>query len=165
MLLHVEYWLAELRTLLYDSGLGDLDVNKLTGTCLLASSAMEPVSTEAEELLLLYGLGDLLTKLRPFSPFGCVIVWTSFRGFVTKSFLPFRIEDDGFGGTFSSKSIGSVLDFFTGRMGLLGGALGGFLGVVSSMGGDRGPLKFGGRDPFPLTGGEHTPLPFVTFWL
>lgn len=80
---------------------------------------------------------------------------------MTKSFLPFNREEESFGGTLSSKSIGSVLDFFTGKMGLLSGGLGGFFGVVSSIGGDSGPLKFGGREPFPLIGGEKTPLPLV----
>lgn len=60
-----------------------------------------------------------------------------------------------FGGTFSSKLIGSVLDFFIGSMGLLGGAFGGFFGVASKMGGDSGPLEFG--DSAPLVG-ESTPF-------
>lgn len=52
LLLHVEYWLALLLILLYDDGLGDREI-KTEGTCLLASSAIEPVSTEVEEELLL----------------------------------------------------------------------------------------------------------------
>lgn len=154
MLLHVEYWLAELRILLYDEGLGDLDVKMLLcDPCRLANSAIEPVSTGSEELVRLYaGLGDRLTRCRPFSGLFCWMVCTSFKGFVTKSFFPLRRVVTGLAGIFSSKFIGKVLDFFTGSMGRLGGAMGGFLGVASKMGGDRGPLED------PLTGGENVPL-------
>lgn len=41
-----------------------------------------------------------------------------------------------------------------GSIGRAGGALGGFFGVASKMGGDRGPLEFG--DSVPL--GENAPL-------
>lgn len=52
-LLHVLYWLAVLRKLLED-GLGDRDSKKLLlETCLLANSAIEPVSTDAVDKLLL----------------------------------------------------------------------------------------------------------------
>lgn len=54
---------------------------------------------------------------------------------------------DVFGGTFSSKFIGKVCDFFIGSIGRQKGAFGGFLGVASKMGGDRGPLEFGDRAP------------------
>lgn len=83
-------------------------------------------------------------------------MWTSFRVFVTKSFFPFKSVVGSFGGTFSSKCIGSVLDFFMGSIGRLGGALGGFLGVASNMG-ESGPLEFGDNAPF----GENTPFPFA----
>lgn len=49
----------------------------------------------------------------------------------------------GLDGTFSSKFIGNVLDFFIGNIGLPGGAFGGFFGVASNMGGEKGPLEFG----------------------
>lgn len=51
LLLHVEYWLPEL---LYDNGLGDRETSKLLlYSCLFASSAIDPVSTEAVDMLLL----------------------------------------------------------------------------------------------------------------
>lgn len=62
----------------------------------------------------------------------------------------------GFDGTFSSKLIGNVFDFFTGSIGLPGGALGGFFGVASNMGGEKGPLEFGDR--VPLEDGESAPF-------
>lgn len=50
LLLHVEYWLT---LLLCEIGLGDREVSKLLGTWRFASSAIEPVSTEADDVLLL----------------------------------------------------------------------------------------------------------------
>lgn len=68
LLLHVEYWLAELLTLLYEEGLGDRDTSKLLlGTCRLASSAIEPVSTDSDMLLLYDGLGERVVRYFPFS--------------------------------------------------------------------------------------------------
>jgi hypothetical protein len=124
---------------------------------------MEPVSTEAEEELLLYnGLGERCKKDFPLSSGVCGTVNISFT-FVTCIFLPFSKVVGVFGGIFSSKFIGRVFDFFIGSIGLHGGAFGGFLGVASKMGGDIGPLEFGDSIPFVLGEngpfvGENTPL-------
>lgn len=75
LLLHVEYWLTELLTLLYDKGLGDREISKLLfEPCRFASSAMEPVSTETDILLLYDGLKERVFKYLPFSDVVCDIV-------------------------------------------------------------------------------------------
>lgn len=77
---------------------------------------------------------------------------------MTKIF-PFVALLEIFGGTFSSNCIGSVLDFFTGNITRASGGLGGFLGVESKIGGEKGPLEFGdstpllGVAPFPIGSG------------
>lgn len=140
--------------LLYDDGLGEREVKMLPhvpSTCLFASSAMEPVSTDNDMLLLYVGLGDLVTSIFPFSGPFCLIVCTSFNCLVTKTFFPLLMVVETFGGTFSSKFIGKVLDFFIGSIVRLGGAFGGFFGVASRRGGDSGPLEYGDRAPLVVT--------------
>lgn len=160
-LLQVVYWLGGLRKL-KDEGLGERDVRKvLLGTCLLANSAIEPVSTEAEDILLRYdGLGDLPTNDFPFS-IGLVITCISFKGFVTNNRFPLRSAVGGLGGALSSKLMGNVLDFLTGNMLR---PIGGFFGVVS-IGGDMGPFDVGDSRPFvPFEFPLKRQVPFSGIW-
>lgn len=78
--------------------------------------------------------------------------------------MPFNSVVGNLAGTLSSKFIGSVFAFLTGN---IVRPIGGFLSVVSDIGGDSGPFDVGDNNPFEV--GEKGPfdlgdmLPLVWF--
>lgn len=83
-------------------------------------------------------------------------VWTSLKGLGENNFFPLSKVVGVLGGTVSSKCIGSVFDFFIGKIGRLGGGFGGLRGTESEIsGGDKSPLDIGDSGPLEL--GDNNP--------